>query len=351
MTQNKMKLLFIAPQLNGFIKNDLSLLEPRFDITTSVYNWYNKFLVPYNLAKQFFFLILFCRKFDRIMIHFGGYWSLLPVLFGKIVKIPTYVVLHGTDSASIPSIQYGSIRKFFPRMFCRWTYHHASILLPVSDSLIETENNYSNDSRSLQGIRNYFPDININYQVIHNGLDIDFWKPMESKRKPHAFISVFTIHQFNLKGGDLIIEIARERKDLSFILVGISEKEANRRISNIPSNVHFKGIVNKKELRSLFSSCKMHLQLSLFEGFGLALCEAMLCECVPIGSSVNMIPEIIGESGFILKNKDKTQLLNIIDQRINYNLDKLGQMARKRIMNNYSNDIRKKNLLKILDLP
>ena len=63
--------------------------------------------------------------------------------------------------------------------------------------------------------------------------------------------------------------------------------------------------ITQRELINYFSMSRFYLQLSFSEGFGNALCEAMLCECVPIGSNVGAIPFIINDTGFILKKKDK----------------------------------------------
>ena len=67
------------------------------------------------------------------------------------------------------------------------------------------------------------------------------------------------------------------------------EKEQNLAI--IPcykDNEKTLSIYIREKLRNYYSKSQFHFQLSMYEGFGLALCEAMLCRCIPIGSSVNM---------------------------------------------------------------
>jgi glycosyltransferase involved in cell wall biosynthesis len=75
--------------------------------------------------------------------------------------------------------------------------------------------------------------------------------------------------------------------------------------------------------------------LSVWEGFPSAPCEAMLCECVPIASPVAALPEIIGDTGYILERKDPDQLEALIAQALTSDLDLLGRKARQRIMERF----------------
>ena len=80
------------------------------------------------------------------------------------------------------------------------------------------------------------------------------------------------------------------------------------------------GRLNPKQLREYYSKSRFYLQLSNTEGFGVSLCEAMLCECIPIVSSVNMLPEIVGDTGFILETRDSSMLSGLINDSIICNL-------------------------------
>jgi glycosyltransferase involved in cell wall biosynthesis len=104
-----------------------------------------------------------------------------------------------------------------------------------------------------------------------------------------------------LKGGDLILDIASRNKHLRFYIAGCIKEDFEG--IDVPKNLNFSGFLTKDELREEYSKSLFHFQLSIFEGVGLSLCEAMLCGCIPIGSSVNEITKIIGQSGFILEKK------------------------------------------------
>ena len=105
--------------------------------------------------------------------------------------------------------------------------------------------------------------------------------------------------------------------------------------------------VKNEELIDIFSSCEFYLQLSMAEGFPNSLCEAMLCECIPIGSNVFSIPEIIGDSGFVLKNRSGDELKQILQQALNADKDVLKKKARLRITENYTLESRKAKLLSL----
>ena len=94
------------------------------------------------------------------------------------------------------------------------------------------------------------------------------------------------------------------------------------------------------ELRDLYSKTQFYLQLSNFEGFGVAICEAMLCECVPIVSNVNYLPTIVAETGFVLRKRSIELLEMLINKALAADLEQLGKEARTRIIENFSVDNR-----------
>ena len=103
-----------------------------------------------------------------------------------------------------------------------------------------------------------------------------------------------------------------------------------------------------EELKVLFNQSQFYLQLSNTEGFGVALCEAMLCECIPLVSDVNFLPTIVGDSGFVLKKRNSDMLVDLINMALNSDIIHLEQKARKRIKDNFSVNKRKKMLLSVL---
>jgi len=347
-SSGKNKIIYVTPSLSSFVRNDISILSKQYPVIVNTYAWDKKILTPLYLFHQFFFLLRHIRSAKRIFVSFGGYWSFFPALIGKLAGVKTYIILNGTDCASIPPLHYGNLRSNPLKWFCKQSYQLATQLLPVSSSLISVRNTYfSDDAFSFQVYRHFFPKLKTPNLVIHNGFDENFWKMQKNtNKKTKSFLAVFSTSQFVLKGGDLIVQLSRKFPDCKFYIAG-TDKPDNLKTDN--KNLLFLGKLTPEKLREYYNFSQFYLQLSVFEGFGCSLAEAMLCECIPIGSSVNIIPEIIGETGFILEKRDVTALEKVVHKALTVeNKKSLGQRARERIVKNYTMVKRERELFSLI---
>lgn len=342
-----MKLIFVYPIIESFILLDKEILSEKFEVIENTYDWEKKHKLPLHLVKQFFFLIKNIRKVDYILVSFGGYWSLLPTLLGYLFRKPALIIVHGTDCAGFKEINYGNLREPILRAVLKVSYKFATRLLPVSKSLIYTKNTYFLNHKEIkQGIKHFFPKLKTQWTVISNAVDHSKWKIDSKNNRVHnRFITVMTHGQFNRKGGNLIIEAAIKCPQFEFVFIGIKKPNT---INYIPKNVQFFGRMNANELMTYYNQSKYYLQLSNFEGFGVALCEAMLCGCIPIVSKVNDMPNIVKDTGYILEINDSDILCKLFDRVFLEENNELGQKARLNIMNNYSVMKRKNALFQAL---
>ena len=310
MKTKKKQILYIAPHLSSFIKEDIRLLECEYNTTLYINDWFNKFKIPFNFIKQFIYSLQNVNKFDFIIISFAGYWSLIPTYVFKLFNKKVFIILNGTDSCSIPSMKYGNLRSPLHKFFIKKSIKNCDLLLPVSESLIKMDISFSKvpQNEIKQGVYNFFKNITTPYLEFPNAINSEFWKDLKNNRIKDSFITVFSERQFNLKGGDLILEFAEQNPTYSFYIVGCNLKN-----NNIPANVHFLGFIQKDELLIHYNKCEYYLQFSTFEGFGCSLSESILCGCIPIGSNSNAIPEIINNSKLILKNKNINDLSELIN--------------------------------------
>ena len=336
--QESRKILYIAPYWNTFIRSDFELLARSNEVIPIVFGNKHDGLIPLYFVRQFFLILAHSiSKNTLFFIQFGGYHSLLPTLFSYFFGNASYVVVHGTDACSFKAINYGILRKPLLRLFCKFTFRLCTKILPVSHSLVVTQNDYFSQNETLQfGIHHEFPEIPLKkIEVIHNGLDSSCW-PLENLYKRHTFVTVAggqSIKQLR-KGIDLILKCAEELPNYTFLIVGLKEFQT----TTTNNNVTFIPKTNQKELIKIYNESTFYLQLSIFEGFGLALCEAMLCGCVPIVSKANMLPEIIGSSGFVLEKRDSAlfkKLLNEAATKAESELRQRAKLARARIESEY----------------
>lgn len=342
------KVLFIYPKSASFIKLDLQILSERYEVIENTYSWHRKNLLPFILIRQFIFLITTLPKSDHVIISFGGWWGWLPALLAKGFNKPSYIIIHGTDATSFPELNYGNIRKPWLKYILRQQYQNTTSLLPVSESLIYTENTYYDQSRIIkQGLDYFFPNISTQKIVIPNAIDGNKWVDFNKTRKQNLFITVFSPGQFTLKGGDLLLNIAPLLPHFKFKIIG-HEKPYN--LKSTPKNIEFIGRSSPEQLVTYYNEAKFYLQLSISEGFGVALCEAMACGCIPIVSNVNALPNIIGNSGFILKHRNTNELVDLINIAFTESNEEMRHIARQRILNEFSIEKRKDLLFNTISI-
>ena len=341
----KERLIFIYPNLFTFIQTEIKLLSDDYEIISINQNWTNKFLLPLNLLHQLIFLLFNIRKVNTILVSFGGYWSYFPALVGKLFNKKVVIVVHGTDCVSFPEINYGNLRKPLMRWFTKRSYQLSDVILPVSESLVYTENNYYSDKTFQFGYSHHLKNIKTPNKVIPNGLIIEDWKAGSHNKIEKTFITVMTSDQFERKGAHLIVETANKLLNCTFYFAGADNIKG---IEILPENIIFLGRLTPEQLKNHYSKTQFYLQLSNFEGFGVAICEAMLCNCIPIVSDVNHLPTIIGDSGFVLMKRNSNMLVDLINVALKSNLSDLEEKSRKRIIENFSVQNRKKLLIKEL---
>ncbi len=278
-----------------------------------------------------------------IISQFTGYHNLLPGLWGKIFGIPMIIVAAGTESAGYPSISYGNFAKPLYARVTRWTFRMAQHVLLVHRSLAANENHYYPNDGIKQGFLNHVPGLDIPYTEIAYGFDAEKWTPSKHKR-PKTFVTVAHINshsRYVLKGIDLIIEMGNRFPDCQFVVIGMKYKAPTQ----VPSNVNLMGFIPHEELPQFLGENQFFLQLSISEGHPNALCEGMLCGCVPIASAVTSMPEIVGDTGFLLEKRDPDALEAIIKQALSADLIQLSQAARSRMVERYPLDLRRQKLL------
>ncbi|MBI4945107.1 MAG: glycosyltransferase family 4 protein [Bacteroidetes bacterium] len=343
------QILYFCTDYSSFVNKDISIFKKEFEVKSFLFNVRNKHLTPLSFIKQFLFILINIFKADLLVCQFAGYHSFLPVLFAKLLFKPSLIILGGTDCVGFPSIRYGNFQKTILSKFTKWSSQLASHLSPVCESLILCDYTYQKEDFQKQGLLFFCPKLKTPYTIIYNGYDEKKWFRNVEKKK-NTFITVagglkmpFT---FQLKGIDLILEIAPSFPECEFTIIGADEA------MHLPirsKNVRLLPAMKHEELIKFYSQSEFYLQLSMSEGFPNALCEAMLCECIPIVSNVGAMPDIIGNTGFVLQTKEIKKLEDLIKAALHSNNNFLSEKAREKIIEHYQESKREKNLLDLIN--
>lgn len=345
---NKQKnVLFFYNHISSFIKKDLEILSAEFSIKQHDFLPASKLQTPLSFFSQLFFLLFNIGGTDLLIVQFAGYHSLLPAVLGWIFRVPCLIVVGGTDAHYFPGIGYGNWQKKFLKTATAISFRFCSHIAPKHKTLMRCVYSYDKNEPAQQGVYARLPESRTPFTEITNGYDTNKWYCTKEKKK-NTFITVSGAWEYHfqqqLKGIDLILETASAFPDCEFIILGVDDE---KRIQTKSPNVKILPAVKNEELVNIFSECEFYLQLSMAEGFPNALCEAMLCECIPIGSNVFSIPEIIGDSGFVLKNRNAEELKMLIQVSQKADKGALQIKARARIAENYTLESRKQKLLSL----
>jgi glycosyltransferase involved in cell wall biosynthesis len=86
--------------------------------------------------------------------------------------------------------------------------------------------------------------------------------------------------------------------------------------SGLEGRVHFPGFVDDADLPALYSAADLFAYVSLYEGFGLPLLEAMACGTPVIGSNTSSLLEVIGEAGLQVDPSNVGNITHAVQQMI-----------------------------------
>ena len=115
--------------------------------------------------------------------------------------------------------------------------------------------------------------------------------------------------------------------------------------------VAFLGAIPRQEKIDLMQRCKVYIQPSRFEGFGVAILEAMSCGAAVLTRPVGAIPEVVGDAGFFVGESGVEALEDGLRELLeNGRLrSDLGQRARLRAETLFPYERRKRELAELIE--
>ena len=270
-------------------------------------------------------------KSDIIFVWWWTY-AFVPVLYGKLFR--KKVVITGTFNygCKINNRDY-SQRNLIQRIIIKFSIKYAWKNILVSNRELEL---ISRDWK-LNNLE-YSPHI----------VDIEKYS-FSDRREQRLLFTICWMEKENIYR-KCIREILESVKvlvnngtDIKLIIAGRnggSEKSVILMIENfgIASSVEFIGEISEKKKIQLLQDCTIYLQPSRYEGFGLAIAEAMSCGAPVISTDVGEVRNVVGDAGVILKNCNPIPISNSIKKLLGdkNKLNQIGKNARERIVTYFS---------------
>jgi glycosyltransferase involved in cell wall biosynthesis len=349
MNRKNTKILYTYLDRRSFVSSDLKLLGEHFSITPYPFTSQPKWKIPLECIKQFLFILFRIRKTDYLVSFFAGYHTIWPTLFARWFGKTSFIFLGGTECFKYPSFHYGNFtKKLYGRVTC-YSAHKASLLIPVSSNLIRSYSDYYDKDSPDQGIYHWCSQLHTPFRVIPLEYNPDVFKSIPTNsRTPNSFITVaFGIQgtAYIRKGIDKFIWLAARFPKCTFTVIGCRKEDFP---STIPDNVNVIGPVPYEDLVLFYNAHQYYIQLSIAEGFPSAICEAMLCQCIPIGSTVGAIPDIVGDCGYLVEKRDDQEIEATVVKALQADdKEETSRKARERIITKFGPGSRKEALLQL----
>ncbi|MHA1790849.1 MAG: glycosyltransferase family 4 protein [Candidatus Helarchaeota archaeon] len=334
MHVNKKKILFIHPHKSTFVLKDLEYLRKKF-VVEEIYIRFSKdfFGSIFRTLKMPFYIL--GKK--TIFIWFAGLHAFVPVIISKLFGKKTIIFVGGYDAAKVPEINYGVFCNPLKAFLTTQIYRFCDLILPVDESL------------GKDILKNTNLDIKNKIITVPTGYDPKKWKPIPNIKRKNKVLMIGIANTETVmkrKGVPIFLEVSKNLPDVEFTLIGTGGKVHKKIKKLAPQNLSVLGFVHNNLLPKIYSEHKVYCQISRYEGLPNALCEAMLCGCVPVGTKVNGIPKAIADTGFFCEYGDLNSTIIAIKKALHAKKEK-GMKARKRIKKIFNINKREQQLYSI----
>ena len=317
-----MNILFTSSLITPFIQEDLDFLQEQFK-------------TRYLRTKGVRSLLLLPLELARSSLSFTWFASVyagVVVFLGRVFGCRSIVVVGGVDVAHFPEVGYGIWVSPWKKYFARYTLRNASKVLVVDPSLAEEAK-----QRAIYNGRNV--------EYIPTGYDHERWKPSGDKQKSVLTVaSCLSTERLKAKGVDFLIEVAADLPEIEFTLIGVRGDLVRE---SLPTNLRVMEHVSQNELLEYYQRAKVYCQPSMVEGLPNALCEAMLCECIPVATNVGGTMRAVGSCGFLVEYRDRGAMKRALLEALGSS-SIIGVTARQHVIQRFPLVKRHQSLLRVI---
>ncbi|MCU0453127.1 MAG: glycosyltransferase family 4 protein [Bacteroidetes bacterium] len=318
------RILFIAAFETPFILDDLAFLRSRYDVTPMIGSG------PIQAGR----ISMKVSSADVVFAWFASVYGAMAVLTGASLGKRTFIQVGGVDVASEPDLGYGLWTSRWKSKLVGQALRTATRVLAVDESLVtEAKERARYEGR--------------NIEVLPTGFDPDRWTRAGAKEPRIVCVAaVSDAVRLKVKGIDVLVEAARRAPDLRFTIIGIHGELAAS--LGAPSNVELVPWTPQGGLLSHLSRASVYCQPSRREGLPNALCESMLCECIPVATAVGGNPRAVGNAGLLVEPNDPDALVRAL--RLALALPPShGQAAREHVVQRFSLARRRDRLIQLIE--
>lgn len=329
------KITLVSSLQNTFVVKDKLLLEQLGYKVLSIQSPPHRDFIRFfwNRIRELVLSFRYVSKSEAVYSWFNDYHSTAALFWAKCFKKPSVILVGGYDAVSSKKLGYGIfLKKNLRQRLARWNYTNASEIWVVHKSLSEGCSAAAKQDGTRSGILNFLPDLKTPIREIPTGYDPTFWQK-EGTKKSKTILTVANIadsRTYERKGIPLFIALAKALPDYEFTIAGIQTDRSG--LDVLPNNIRLLGTLDRNGLKKQYSTHQFYFQGSQVEGLPNVLCEAMLCECIPIGNTVFGIPDAIGSTGHLFEGaKDLDSVLAFLNNLEHKTTSAMGQQARARI--------------------
>ena len=149
------------------------------------------------------------------------------------------------------------------------------------------------------------------------------------------------------------VELLKDKLDMHLNIAGHKGDafdEVKKYISEKGFIAYFSilGEISEMENLCYLKSCRFYLQPSRYEGFGLAIAEAMSCGTVVVTTDVGEVLNVVGNAGIIIRNTLPETIANVIEDYWNNDLESISIAAHSRIETLFSMARREKDIMNVV---
>ena len=233
----------------------------------------------------------------------------------KLHNIPTVITMHDINFEHRPDDLHWLHSLYYRTYFKKYAHLSTHIITVSEFSKKDIMTNYQVSKNKItvayNGVGNNFQPIQKEKQVII--------KKKYSKQKDF-FLFIGSLHKRkNIKNLLLAFDMYRPKGENKLLIIG-KKKWWDKQTEKVYEHMKYKedvifiGQINDELMVNILASSKALCFVSIFEGFGLPIIEAMKCHVPVITSNTSSMPEIAGNAALIVDPHNISEIYNAMIQ-------------------------------------